>query len=202
VKKSHARIPLACALRNSDQEGPSLRGASPRPWRRSRHRIVVAPTRMPRPRSSPWIRTHPQRGFSLARRRMRSVTCGDGRALCPFGTIGPLASDQFPVPEEERRGPNEEGGPALAREHPGYSGQEGSVRATHALDDRPCGTGPVVGGAGRVSRPRARVRLQRLERGGACRGGSGRGWRTAPRHPKGTRVWARAGLLTPSRHLV
>jgi hypothetical protein len=54
---------------------------------------------------------------------------GYGRAPCPFATIGPLPSDQFSVPAEEGRGPNQKGGPALTREHPGYSRKEGSVRA-------------------------------------------------------------------------
>jgi hypothetical protein len=76
-KKSQARTPSAWARRNSDQEGPSLRGAGPKRFRLSSVRMVVAPTRMPRPRSSPWIRTHPQRGFSLARRRISSRTRGD-----------------------------------------------------------------------------------------------------------------------------
>jgi hypothetical protein len=34
--------------------------------------IVVAPTRIPSLRSSPWIRTQPQRGFSRARRKTSS----------------------------------------------------------------------------------------------------------------------------------
>jgi hypothetical protein len=51
--------------------------AGPKPFRLSSERMVVAPTRMPRPRSSPWIRTHPQRAFSIARRRISSRTCED-----------------------------------------------------------------------------------------------------------------------------
>jgi hypothetical protein len=41
--------------------GRRLRGAGPRPCRRRMRRIELAETRMPRPRSSPWMRTQPQR---------------------------------------------------------------------------------------------------------------------------------------------
>jgi hypothetical protein len=69
VNKSHATIPSACARRNCVQLGPVRRGAGPRPWRRSSVLMVVAPTRMPSLRSSPQIRTQPQRAFCLAIRR-------------------------------------------------------------------------------------------------------------------------------------
>jgi hypothetical protein len=51
-----------------------------------------------------------------------------------FGSLqlpseGPFASDQFPVPAKDRRGPDEEGGPTLTREQAGCCGQQGSVRA-------------------------------------------------------------------------
>ena len=63
----------ACARRNCVQVGLERLGAGPRPCRRSRVRIVVAPTRMPSLRSSPAILTQPQRGFSLAIRMTRSA---------------------------------------------------------------------------------------------------------------------------------
>jgi hypothetical protein len=52
------------------------RAAGPRPARRRIRRIVLAPTRIPSLRSSPWIRTHPHLGFSLPGRTTRSVTSG------------------------------------------------------------------------------------------------------------------------------
>src|SRR6266498_5291330 len=48
-------------------------GAGPRPARRRMARIVVVETMIPRPWSSPLIRTHPQRGFSLAMRRISAL---------------------------------------------------------------------------------------------------------------------------------
>jgi hypothetical protein len=57
VKKSVARMPQAWALRNSDQVGPSRRGAGPSPSARRILLMVVAPTRTPTLRSSLWIRT-------------------------------------------------------------------------------------------------------------------------------------------------
>jgi hypothetical protein len=54
-----------------------LRGAGPRPCRRRMRRIELAETRMPRPRSSPWTRTQPQRRFSRAIRTMSSTSSSD-----------------------------------------------------------------------------------------------------------------------------
>jgi hypothetical protein len=76
VKKSQAMTPLACARRNSVQVGPLRRGAGPARAARSRVRIVVALTPRPSLRSSPWIRTQPQREFSRARRRMSARSSG------------------------------------------------------------------------------------------------------------------------------
>jgi hypothetical protein len=70
VKKSQAMIPAAWVRRNSDHVGPARRGAGPRPALLTSVLMVVAPTAIPSLRSSPWILTHPQRGFSLARRGM------------------------------------------------------------------------------------------------------------------------------------
>jgi hypothetical protein len=59
--------------RKSAHVGP-LRGAGPRPWRRRIRRIELAETRIPSFRSSPWMRTHPQRRFSRPRRTMRPTS--------------------------------------------------------------------------------------------------------------------------------
>src|SRR3990172_1657012 len=69
-------MPFAWVLRNSVQLGPLRLGAGPRPRRRRMERIVVAPTLIPSLASSPEIRTHPQRGFSRAMRRISAVTSG------------------------------------------------------------------------------------------------------------------------------
>jgi hypothetical protein len=76
MKKSHASTPVACPHRNSLHVGPVRRGAGPRPARRMKRRTVLAPTRIPSLRSSPWILTHPHLGYSLARRVMRSTVSG------------------------------------------------------------------------------------------------------------------------------
>ena len=73
VKKSQATMALACEARNWRQVGSSRRGAGPRPARRRMVRIVVAETTIPKPWSSPLIRTHPQRGLSLAMRTIRDL---------------------------------------------------------------------------------------------------------------------------------
>ncbi len=83
VKKSKARIPFACDLRNSLHVGPDRRGAGPSPFARSRVRILVAETLMPSLASSPRIRMHPHRGFSLPIRRMRSRTSSGIGGLPP-----------------------------------------------------------------------------------------------------------------------
>src|SRR5207247_1508408 len=58
-RRARSNIPCAWARRNSPHDGPPRRGAGPKPERLRTDLIVVAPTRMPSVRSSPWIRTHP-----------------------------------------------------------------------------------------------------------------------------------------------
>jgi hypothetical protein len=81
VKKSQASTPCACARKNSAQDGPVRRGAGPSRCRRRSVRIVVAPTQIPSLRSSPWIRTQPQRGFSRANRNTSSCSSGSSDGL-------------------------------------------------------------------------------------------------------------------------
>ena len=76
VKKSQAMMPSAWARRNSAQVGPFRLGAGPSRAVRSKVRIVVALTRIPSLRSSPSIRTQPQRGFSRTSRRISARTSG------------------------------------------------------------------------------------------------------------------------------
>jgi hypothetical protein len=76
MKKSHATIPCACARRNSRHDLPCRRGAGPKPERLRIDLIVVAPTRMPSLRSSPWIRIRPHLEFSRASRNTSSRSAG------------------------------------------------------------------------------------------------------------------------------
>src|SRR5712664_1016727 len=65
-KKSHASI-VAAWVRSNCRQVVRLRcGAGGIRSRFRTRRTVEAPTRMPRPSSSPWIRLYPQPGFSLA----------------------------------------------------------------------------------------------------------------------------------------
>jgi hypothetical protein len=67
-RKSQARIPAAWEARNCRQVGDARRGAGVSPAATRILRIVPAPTRYPRPRSSPWMRRCPHCGFCLASR--------------------------------------------------------------------------------------------------------------------------------------
>jgi hypothetical protein len=66
-RKSHAKMPYACVIRNCRHVGDARRGAGPSPAAARIRRIVPASTRYPRPGSSPWMRRYPQRGFCRAR---------------------------------------------------------------------------------------------------------------------------------------
>jgi hypothetical protein len=115
VKKSQATIAAACARRNCVQVGPERLGAGPKPCRRSNVLIVVALTRMPSLRNSPVILTQPQRGFSLAIRRMNATTSWvDRRAagLAPV-PVGPLSSYQLAMPAQQRLGRDKERCPPI-----------------------------------------------------------------------------------------
>jgi hypothetical protein len=65
-RKSHARIPDAWAARNCRQAGEVRCGAGVSPAAARIRRMVPAPIRWPRLRSSPWMRRCPHRGFCLA----------------------------------------------------------------------------------------------------------------------------------------
>ncbi|HEY6313324.1 MAG TPA: BREX system ATP-binding domain-containing protein [Streptosporangiaceae bacterium] len=65
-RKPHARIPDAWEARNCRQVGDARRGEGLSLAAARIRRIVPAPMRWPRPRSSPWIRRCPHLGFCLA----------------------------------------------------------------------------------------------------------------------------------------
>src|SRR5436190_993976 len=127
VKKSQASIPCACARRNSPQQGPSRRGAGPTPERLRIDLIVVAPTETPSLRSSPWIRTQPQPGFSRPRRGQ----------LVPEPRVLHLQSSDRRAPREDAKHPpqrqeheEQEHPPILWIAQPGRSNQ--NFRALYA----------------------------------------------------------------------
>lgn len=66
VKKSHASIVAAWVGTNCRQVELEHCGGGGIRSRFSTRRTVDAPTRMPKPGSSPWIRLYPQPGFSRA----------------------------------------------------------------------------------------------------------------------------------------
>jgi hypothetical protein len=117
VKKSQASIPCAWARRNSLQEGPPRRGAGPSPERRSSDLIVVAPTRMPSLRSSPWIRTQPQLGSSRPSRSTSSRSCDRSAGGPAASAVCPLLGDQLTVPAHERLRRHQQRRPALPRQN-------------------------------------------------------------------------------------
>jgi hypothetical protein len=85
-RKSNARIPDAWEAGNCCQVGDARRGAGVSPAAARIRRIVPAPIRYPSPRSSPWIRRCPHRGFCLASRRTSSrISSGTGGRPAAFG---------------------------------------------------------------------------------------------------------------------
>src|SRR5664279_5548443 len=111
-------MPSAWARRDSLQVGPVRRGAGPSRAVRSRVRIVVALTRRPSLRSSPSIRTQPQRGVLPGQpedeRTDSRVDPWPARATGP--AVGPLPPHELAVPPEEGRRGDEEGDPAVTRQ--------------------------------------------------------------------------------------
>jgi hypothetical protein len=79
------------------------RGAGPRPAAARMRRIVPAPARWPRWRSSPWICRCPQRGvFSGEADDQVADFCGDWWAA-GLVRVSPLPGEEFAVPGQQRR---------------------------------------------------------------------------------------------------
>src|SRR5664280_2530883 len=125
-------MPSACARRDSLQLGPMRRGAGPRRAVRSRVRIVVALTRRPSLRSSPSIRTQPQRGFSWASPEDERTDLGIERwpAWATVLAVGPLPPHELAMPPEQGRRGDEEGDPALTRQDATRRREEDTVART------------------------------------------------------------------------
>jgi hypothetical protein len=127
VKKSQARTPLPCALRNSLHVGPVRRGAGPRPPRRRIRLIELAPMRIPSLRSSPWIRTHPHRVLPTeSRNELDGLDVERRPARSPLA-VGPLPSHELAVPPEERLRHHHERAPSITAEPSACRGEEGSI---------------------------------------------------------------------------
>jgi hypothetical protein len=90
--------------------------------------MVLAPTRIPSLRSSPWILTHPHRGFSLPRRMTRSVTSASSGGR-PGGspTVGPFPPYELAVPAKKRLGRDHVRRPTVPGERSTRRGEERSV---------------------------------------------------------------------------
>src|SRR5664280_731317 len=110
-------IPLAWARRHSLQVGPVRRGAGPSRAVLSTERIV-GPTRIPSLRSSPSIRTQPQRGVLPGQPEDERTDRGIDRwpAWATALRVGPLPAHELAVPTEERCRGDEKGDPAVTRQ--------------------------------------------------------------------------------------
>ena len=87
--------------------------------------MVLAPTRIPSLRSSPWILTHPHLGFSLPRRVIRSTVSGPrGRPAGTSPTVGPLPPHALTMPAKEGLRRDHERGPTVAGQRPARRGEE------------------------------------------------------------------------------
>jgi hypothetical protein len=109
VRKSHATIPSAWALRDCVQVSPQRRGAGPSPCRRSSDLMVVAPTdaELAELAADP---DAAQRGFSLAIRSTSATTSAliGGRPGWRTLLVGPLVSHQVAVPAQQGLGRDQE----------------------------------------------------------------------------------------------
>ena len=157
-RKSHARIPDAWEARNCRQVGGARRGAGVSPAAARIRRIVPAPMRYPRPRSSPWMRRCPHRGFCPASRRTSSrISSGTGGRPAAFG-IGPFLLDQAPVPGEQGGGCHD----PVQRQVPGQQ----PCQARRSWPGQPS---PVSGGRPDGAPPRPRAAVPRSPRLWRCR---------------------------------
>jgi hypothetical protein len=126
-KKSTARIVAACARRKARQRSSRAPGGGIR-WERKILRVVPASVRCPRRRSSPWIRTTPQLGFSLSSLTTSSASssASGGR---PRGLgLGPFLGDHAPVPAQQRARGNDPVRPQRRGQDPGQRGEHRPVR--------------------------------------------------------------------------
>jgi hypothetical protein len=92
--------------------------------------MVLAPTRIPSLRSSPWILTQPHRGFSLPRRVIRSTVSGPrGGRPGPSPTVGPLPPHELTMPAKQGLRRDPERGPTIAGQRPARRGEERPIVA-------------------------------------------------------------------------
>ena len=97
---------------------------------RSRFRIrrtVEAPTRYPRPSSSPWIRLYPQPGFSRAICSISTTSLASRGGRPPNKRIGPAPADQPPMPAQQRVRRDQPAHPQRPGEKPDQGGEDRAV---------------------------------------------------------------------------
>jgi hypothetical protein len=126
-KKSTARIVAACARRKVRQRSSRAAGGGIRCERRIL-RMVPAPIRCPRRRSSPWTRTTPQRGLSRA-----SLTISSASSPASGGRPGALGwvhflGDHAPVPAQQCSRGDDPVRPQRLGQEPGQRGEQRPVR--------------------------------------------------------------------------
>jgi hypothetical protein len=128
VKKSHAIVLCAWPRMNSRQEAPPRRPARPSPAPVRILRTLVGESWIPRPLSSPTIRSYPHRGFSRASRRTSSRTSRLtlGRPGTP-PRIRPVLGDEPAVPRQQRFRGHKERAPPRPGEQPARRGQENTI---------------------------------------------------------------------------
>jgi hypothetical protein len=135
VKKSTATTPAAWACRTCRHETAGRLGAGATPARCRIVHTVLAPTLplYPRRHSSPWIRRYPRSGSPWpAAAPARGPP--SPRPAGPAGAVGPAASDQVPMPTQQRRRLDEQAPPGRTGQQPRQPSQH---RPVGPVDPRP-----------------------------------------------------------------
>ena len=123
-RKSTARIPAACAVRNCRHVGPDRRGAGSMPAARRISHTVDGATVTPGFASSPWIRRVPPQRILPCPPNDQPGDARDPRRAAGLSLArAVLAAGQFAVPGQERaRRHGEDPGPVPARQEPCHRG--------------------------------------------------------------------------------
>ena len=125
-RKSHARIPAAWEARNCRQVGDARHGAGVSPAAARIRRMVPAPMRYPRPRSSPWMRRCPYHGLPGQSLDQLTDLFRDRRASAGV-RVGPCVLDQAPVPGGQGAGCHNPVQPQTPEEKPRQRGDHRTI---------------------------------------------------------------------------
>jgi len=92
--------------------------------------MVVAPTRIPSLRSSPWMRTAPQRRVlpGQTKDQITDLRVDPWPSRLSGPAIGPLSPDQLPMPSQERLRRDDEGRPPVPMKAAAHRGEEHTVQ--------------------------------------------------------------------------